>query len=133
MYSQIGNASPVYCTGVGKAVLSVLPDPELKRCLAMIKFHQYTEHTLHSVQALRDELEEIRRCGNAYDREEHEIGIRCVAAPVYSRDLKFLAGISVTGPAYRVSQQKLEDWAGMVRQTADEIMEDMRTRLGPRT
>ena len=133
MYSQIGNASPVYCTGVGKAALSVLRDPELGRSLDAIEFRKYTEYTLLSAQALRDELDEIRQCGNAYDREEHEIGIRCVAAPVYSRDLTFLAGISVTGPAYRVSQQKLEGWAGLVRQIADEIMEDMRTRLGPRT
>jgi IclR family acetate operon transcriptional repressor len=132
MYSQIGNASPVYCTGVGKAALSVLEGPALESCLATIKFHKFTENTLMSSQALRSELEDIRSCGNAYDREEHEIGISCVAAPVHSQDLTFLAGISVTGPAYRVSQEKLAGWAELVRHTAHAIMDDMQTRLGPR-
>ena len=132
MYSQIGNASAVYCTGVGKAALSVLEERELEKILATIKFHKFTDHTLLSLKALRSELKDIRASGIAYDREEHEIGIRCVAAPVYSQDLKFLAGVSVTGPAYRVSQETLEGWAGLVTRSAQAIMEDMRTMLGPR-
>lgn len=133
MYSQIGNASPVYCTGVGKAALSCLPAAELERLLPRIVFHRFTENTLMTAEALRSELAEIRRTGNAYDDEEHEVGIRCVAAPVHSADHSFLAGVSVTGPAYRVSDKALEGWSGIVRETARMIMEDMSNRLGPRT
>ena len=53
MYSQIGNASPVYCTGVGKAALSCLPQAELDRLLPRIVFHRYTEHTLMSSRRCR--------------------------------------------------------------------------------
>ena len=133
MYSQIGNAAPCYCTGVGKAALSALPERQLMETTKAIRFHRFTEHTLISREALLAELAEIRASGNSYDREEHEIGIRCVAAPVHSVDRSFVAGISVTGPAYRVSMDMLAAWAGLVRETANAIMEDMGTRLGPRT
>lgn len=132
MYSQIGNASPVYCTGVGKAAMAVLEDAALDSVIAGLNFHRYTEHTLVTADALRAEIEHIRRTGNAYDREEHELGIRCVAAPIYSKDRSFVAGVSVTGPAYRVSAQALESWAEPVRNTAQSIMDDMEPRLGPR-
>lgn len=133
MYSQIGNASPVYCTGVGKAALSSLPDTEIARILPRIVFHCFTEHTLRDAAALSAEIEEIRRSGVAFDREEHEIGIRCVAAPIHSADRSFVAGVSVTGPAYRVSMEALDGWKVSVKETAGRIMDDMASRLGPRT
>ncbi len=132
MYSQIGNASPVYCTGVGKAALSALRDDKVHEIVRRIRFRPFTAATLMSAQALLAEVEDIRVSGNAYDREEHEIGIRCVAAPVYSGDRRFAGGISVTGPAYRVSMRDLQGWAGSVRDTAAAIMEDMRVRMDPR-
>ncbi len=133
MYSQIGNASPVFCTGVGKAALSALPDQTMRARVADIRFRRFTEHTLTTPEALIAEIETIRSTGNSYDREEHELGIRCVAAPIYSSDRSFVAGVSVTGPAYRVSTEALADWAGLVRAAAQAIMDDMGTRLGPRT
>lgn len=132
MYSQIGNASPAYCTGVGKAAMAVMPYDALCELAGRISFHRFTEHTLTSPEALLAEAAAIRERGIAFDREEHEKGIRCVAAPVHSTDRSFLAAISVTGPAYRLSEEKLESWAGLVRDTAGAIMEDMRARLGPR-
>jgi len=132
MYSQIGNASPVYCTGVGKAALSVLPPEKAEAIVRGLTFKRHTEHTLDGPDALLAELDDIRRTGNAYDREEHEIGIRCVAAPIHSTDRAFVAGVSVTGPAYRVGMAQLDGWAGRARATAAAIMDDMKTRLGPR-
>lgn len=132
MFSQIGNAGPVYCTGVGKAAMSALDDEALEDCIASITFHRYTDNTITTADALHQAVEDIRRIGIAFDREEHEAGIRCVAAPVYSQSRSVIAGVSVTGPAYRVSVEQLENWMSLVRETAGAIMDDMKTRLGPR-
>ncbi|PSJ62202.1 IclR family transcriptional regulator [Pseudaminobacter soli (ex Li et al. 2025)] len=132
MYSQIGNASPVYCTGVGKAALSALPDAELEKRLAAIVFKRHTETTLPDLAALRGEIAEIRASGLAFDRQEHEVGIHCVAAPIHSRDRDFVAGVSATAPAYRISMEQLTAWGPLVRETAAAIMEDMAARLGPK-
>lgn len=132
MYSQVGNASPVYCTGVGKAALSSLADPVLMRLIGQIEFRRFTDRTLCDADALMKEVETIRRTGIAYDREEHEIGIRCIAAPIFSDDRSLAAGVSVTGPTFRVTSEALEAWSGAVRATALAIMDDMKARLGPR-
>jgi DNA-binding IclR family transcriptional regulator len=131
MYSQIGNASPVYCTGVGKAALSVLPLDSLTALVASLPFQRFTANTL-TAETLLAELDEIRASGNAFDREEHEVGIRCVAAAIHSEDLSFVGGISITGPAYRLTFDKLNEWADAIRQAAKDVMSGMRIGLGPR-
>jgi len=133
LHSQIGNASPAYCTGVGKAALSLLEAKTLSERISAMKFERFTEHTLPNAKALRAEIADIRQDGVAYDREEHEPGIHCVAAPIHSAPRALYAGISITGPSFRVSRAQLEAWAGLVRSTADAIMTDLETRLGPRT
>jgi len=132
LHSQIGNASPAYCTGVGKAALSVLDDKTLSKRIAETKFFRHTEHTLTTAKALRAEIAAIRETGVAYDREEHEPGIHCVAAPIHSAARSLIGGLSVTGPVFRVDRKQLEDWASVVRSIAQNIMTDLETRLGPR-
>jgi IclR family transcriptional regulator, acetate operon repressor len=132
MVSQIGNTAPAWCTGVGKAALSALPDDELRARVAGIVFRRFTSNTLGDARSLLDEIATIRATGNAYDREEHETGIACVAAPVHSADRRLIAGISVTGPAYRITPDVLRSWAGITRAAASAIMEDMKTRMAPR-
>ncbi len=131
MSSQIGKASPAYCTGIGKAALSLLPQPELERIVSGMAFHAFTPHTLRSAETLLAEIVDIRRQGHAFDREEHEVEIRCVAAPIRVSGSDLTAGISVTGPAYRVSMEQLTAWSGAVREAAAAIGEEAAIRLGP--
>ncbi|NJR13396.1 MAG: IclR family transcriptional regulator [Phyllobacteriaceae bacterium] len=133
MHSQVGKASPVYCTGVGKAALSCLPDDRLGSIAHAIAYHRFTPTTLAGPEALIAEVAQIRREGLAFDREEHEAGISCVAAPISSRDGSLIAGISVTAPSYRVGMAQLEAWGPLVRRTADSISADITMRMGPRT
>lgn len=131
MNSQIGNASPVYCTGVGKAALSVLDSQALDAIVSGMEFRRFTPQTLADRAALLAELDVIRESGIAFDREEHEPGIRCVAAPVFDAARSLVAGISVTGPAYRVGLERLDGWAPLVRHAARAIMAELAARLGP--
>ena len=131
MNSQIGNASPVYCTGVGKAALAALDAQALDALLSQLEFRRFTPQTITSRTALVAELAKIRSSGIAFDREEHEPGIRCVAAPVFDAGRALVAGVSVTGPAYRVGEAQLDDWAPRVRHAAGAIMAELTARLGP--
>jgi IclR family transcriptional regulator, acetate operon repressor len=133
MYSQIGNASPTYCTGVGKCALSTLDDAKVRALLAKVNFKRHTPTTLVDMNALIAELHEIRRDGIGFDREEHEPGIHCVAAPVMSRDGALAAGLSVTAPSFRVSMQQLKEWSGLVRDIARELSDAVDARLSPRS
>jgi DNA-binding IclR family transcriptional regulator len=122
MNSQIGNASPAYCTLDARALEAVL---------AGSSFQRFTPQTITDRSSLLAELESIRLSGIAFDREEHEPGICCVAAPLHDATRSLAAGISVTGPAYRVQPRQLEDWGPIVRRAADAIMLELSARLGP--
>ena len=118
MYSQAGKVGPAYCTGVGKAMLAFLPEAELKQALAQQSFHCFTPNTLASEPALRAELEAIRACGYAFDREEHEPGIICVALPILSAGGRVLGALSVTSTTGRTSLKALEAQVPRIRAAA---------------
>lgn len=121
MYSQAGKIGPAYCTGVGKAMLAFLPEPQLEEALAQQSYHRFTPHTLASEADLRAELENIRARGYAFDREEHETGIICIAAPILTPGGRVLGALSVTGPTSRTDMDQLTSWAPRVQQTAHNI------------
>ena len=133
MYSQIGNASRAYCTGVGKAALSTMTDGKVRELLADVTFTGFTPKTITSVESLLAELNKIRADGYGFDREEHEPGIHCIAAPVASIDGRLIAGISITAPAFRVPLTQLQSWAGLVRDAAQSLNEEINARMSPRT
>ncbi len=115
MYSQAGKVGPAYCTGVGKAMMAFLPEDELQPILAQQSYHRFTEHTFTSEAALREELAAIRARGHAYDREEHEPGIICVALPILTRSGRVLGAMSVTSSTERMSLNDLDQHLPRIR------------------
>jgi DNA-binding IclR family transcriptional regulator len=132
MHSQIGRSAPVYCTGVGKAILSGLDDDEFETVANSISFEKFTENTITSVEALRKDRAATIKRGYAIDAEEHEAGIRCAAAPIRNSSGNLLGGLSVTAPAYRISDDVYENWTRWVQTTARAIGVDAGIKLGPR-
>ena len=124
MYSQAGRVGPAYCTGVGKAMLAHLAEADLTRALAQQSFHRFTDTTLTTEAALRDELMPIRVRGYAFDREEHEPGIICIAMPILTRNGRVLGALSVTGPTSRHTIEQLETWAPRLTTAASNIARD---------
>ncbi|WP_421361663.1 IclR family transcriptional regulator [Agrobacterium rosae] len=131
MYSQIGRVSPAYCTGIGKAALSLLPESEFSNISKTIAFHPYTSSTIISATKLKQEVDTLRLRGFGFDLEEHESGIQCIAVPIAAPCQRFHAAISVTGPAYRLTRERLEAWSGIVREAAQNISSDLLVRLPP--
>lgn len=121
MYSRIGRRSPLHCTGVGKALLAFLPSEEIVRIIETKGLKGYTPNTITDRSALLRHLEDVRARGVAFDNEEHEPGIRCVAAPVWDRTGALVAAISVAGPSLRMTPERLEELARPVMEAALEI------------
>lgn len=123
MFSQAGKVGPAYCTGVGKAMLAFLDPPALEAALARQSFHRFTPETLDSPAALRAELVAIRARGHALDRQEHEPGIICCAAPILTRAGRVLGALSVTSTTARSTLAALEAQAGRIKDSARAIAE----------
>ena len=100
----LGERAPLYCTGLGKAMMAYLPENELEQVLArpMVAYTGYT-HTDPAI--IRQDLEEIRTNGYAVDNMEHEFGIRCVSVPLFGNDNRVIAAVSVSGPSPRFDPQ----------------------------
>ncbi len=128
MITRLGSRAPLHASGVGKALMAWLPEDELERILDERGLARVTENTLHTPESLREGLAEIRRQGFACDREEHAIGLHCVAACIHDEHGIPLAAISVSGPVARIPEARLLELGALVRDTAAEIT----ARLGGR-
>jgi DNA-binding IclR family transcriptional regulator len=125
MITRIGASNPVHCTSVGKAILAFLPEERITDILGRLRFERYTSNTISTVEALRAEIEKTRRRGYAVDDEEFEEGLRCIAVPVLDAQRLPVAAVSVSGPSFRVTAQKLPAIANHLLQCVRGISVDM--------
>jgi DNA-binding IclR family transcriptional regulator len=102
MRSRIGGAVPAHCTGLGKTLLAFKPEDEVGDWLSTQPLKAMTPQTITSPRRLVKELRAIRERGYGVDEQEHEIGVRCIAAPVLDHAHNIVAAISVAGPADRM-------------------------------
>ncbi|MEM5582824.1 IclR family transcriptional regulator [Roseibium sp. AS2] len=121
MFSQAGKVGPAYCTGVGKALMAFIDPGELDHVIRKQSFYAYTPATLASEAALRTELDTIRRDGVAFDREEHEPGIICIAAPILNSKGRPVGALSVTTSTQRKSLEELIEVRPALLQAASGI------------
>lgn len=120
MFSQAGKVGPGYCTGVGKAIMAYLDPPEQDRALSRQAYHRYMPNTIISAEALRAELAQIRAEGFAYDREEHEPGIICIAKPILA-GTRVVGALSVTTSTERRDLASLDTFKPALTRTAETI------------
>lgn len=112
--------APAYCTGVGKAVLA-FQKPEVVQRVIEAGMRPYTANTIAAPDRLQRELAATRARGYSIDDCEHQIWVRCVAAPIRNASGHVFASISVTGAADHMTLERLEQLAPLVVQTADTI------------
>ena len=126
MFSEAGKVGPAYCTGVGKAMLAFLPPAELDAMLARQSWHRFTPATLTDEGAMRAELAAVREAGHAFDREEHEPGIHCIAMPILTASGRMLGAVSVTSSTDRGPLDGLKRHLPQLGQAVERIAGDMR-------
>ncbi|NLT26192.1 MAG: IclR family transcriptional regulator [Microbacteriaceae bacterium] len=94
--TRIGGTAPAYCTGVGKVLLAW--DADATELALAGELAPWTPNTITDADALRTELERVRRTGVAFDREEIVSGLTCIAAPIMGPNETPVAAMSVSGP-----------------------------------
>ena len=101
MFSRVGRRIPLYCTAIGKVLLAHAHAEERSAILSAIRLVAHTPRTLTSRAELEAELGKVRRQGYALDAEEHELGIRCIGAPVFGHTGEVVAALSASWPSFR--------------------------------
>ena len=120
-----GRRGPIHASGIGKAILSTWSDTDIGQMLSGKTLAHFTDRTLDTLPALLKDIQQIRARGWSVDDEEHTLGMRCIAAPVFNEHGEAIAGISISGPAVRLPKNKLDVFGPVIRQTADELTQAM--------
>ncbi len=121
MFSQAGKVGPGYCTGVGKAMMAFLDAEDRQDAINRQAYFAHTPNTLTTPDALAAELDRIKAEGVSYDREEHEPGIICIAAPILSSTGRVIGALSITTSTSRQSFDGLEQHRAALLRTAQDI------------
>lgn len=111
----LGERAPLYCTGLGKAMLAFMSDSDIEQALIQ-EMKPFTNFTICDPKELRSHLEEIRLGGYALDNMEHEYGVRCVAVPVFAADGRVAAAVSVSGPSLRFDSETVSRDAKIIQE-----------------
>lgn len=119
MNPEIGSSMDAYASSVGKCMLAFnLIDWKI---INDTKFFAYTENTLTNVTDLKKELEQVKKQGYALDNEEREIGLFCVGAPIFNKNGKAIAAISISGPKSRVFDYNFEEKVTLLKQCSQRV------------
>jgi len=119
--SVIGRYSPAYCSGLGKVLLAHIAPAKKEEVLAAIRLVSHTPFTITSQASLKKELTKIRKLGYAIDRQESEIGLICVAVPVFNQNKQVIAALSAAGPANRFREEAIDDYVAILKKGATAI------------
>jgi len=125
IHSRIGAAVPLYCTAVGKVMLAHMPDEERERVLPQLGLKRLTPNTVGNHQELEAELYRVRKNGYACDLEEHELHIRCIAAPIWDHAGAVNASLSITAPVVRMAVTRLRQLAPLIQTAGLQISREL--------
>jgi len=119
--TAIGETRPLYCTAVGKILLAHMSDDQVSQYLASVQLKRYTVNTIVDPIVLLERLASAKAAGYAFESEELETGLSCVAAPIFNHIGKAFAAISVSGPSSRMDEMQRSQIAHTLSRFAVEI------------
>ena len=124
-FARPGSRVPLHCSAVGKAILSAVSEKTLAKILHQHGMPRLTVKTITTPASLRTNLQHARAAGYAIDDEEHAVGLRCIAAPVFDETGDVVAAISASGPMARIVDDRVGPLAELVVAAAHAISADM--------
>ena len=131
LFSRIGSAYPYFhATAPGKVYLAHMTGEKLKHVMDRMGLPKITEHTITGFEALKKELETVRKNGYAYDEQEMRIGVVRIAAPVYDKKGRVVACLGVAAPSFRFDSQNHEKVGTWATKLARELSMELREQTG---
>lgn len=117
-YNWVGKRNPLSCTSTGKVLLAFAERQK-------VSLEKCTQHSIDDLPFFHRQLEEIRQKGYGFTLEELEPGLNAVAAPIYSMAGTAIAALSVSGPSYRVTKERIPELGELTKQAGLEISQKL--------
>jgi len=118
-----GTKGAMHSSGIGKALLAWYPVERVQGIVVRQGLAKFTTLTLTSESALLRDLARTRERGYSIDDQERAEGMRCVAAPIFNAHGEPVAGLSVSGPSFRMGLSDAARFGALVRAAADRVTE----------
>lgn len=118
-----GTLGPMHVSGIGKALLAWYASEKVEGILARRGLEKFTSLSLTQPESLMRDLARTRDRGFAIDDQERAEGMRCVAAPIFNGFGEPVAGLSVSGPAFRMGISDASRFGVLVQTAADRVTE----------
>jgi len=123
---DIGQREPLHTTALGKVLLAFRGDEEVRRILTVSNLPGFTRNTITNIEVMHQHLELVRQRGYAIDNEEHSVELQSFAFPVRDRTGEVIAAVSIDGPAFRFTLERIATLTGQFLV----IAEALSARLG---
>lgn len=120
-----GTRNPMHASGIGKTLLANFPYERVKKIIAEQGLERFTDNTITDPDHLFQELDIIKRKGYAVDDEERTEGMRCIAAPIFDAYGEPIAGLSISGPTFRIPQNATREIGNIVSESAREVTKSL--------
>ena len=120
-HNWVGELTPLHATSSGKVLLAFMPTDARRELLEAAGLTRFTEHTVTSIEALERELICVAQDGYVVSVEELEHGLNAVAAPIRDHTGGVIAALSVSGPVYRLTEDRAREIASAVALAAAAI------------
>lgn len=128
VFYRVGSRAPLHLTSLGKLFLAEESTAQIAAYAKRTGLPGNTEHSLTKLATLNEVLANVRNAGIAFDNEEAELGLRCVAAPVRDDQGLLVAAVSVSSPSERFSEHE-KIWVPALKSCADEVSRALGARL----
>jgi DNA-binding IclR family transcriptional regulator len=123
--TAVGDRAEMHCTAVGKAILSCLPEAEVRGIAQRAGLPASTKNTLTDIDALLADLERTRERGYSLDNQEHELDTYCIGAPVLDENGQVAGAVSISAADPNLLKGRLADISAHVMYTAQEASRRM--------
>lgn len=121
LVSKVGKEISLYCSGVGKALLSHMSDEEISKIFENSDIRKHTDNTCTTLEQLMEKIQYTRKSGFALDEEENEVGVVCVAVAIKDFENKYNYAISISTSKQRITNQKINLFASYLLDAKKEI------------
>ena len=116
-----GTKGPMHVSGIGKALLAWYPADRVQGIIARQGLPKFTSLSITSEVSLLRDLSHTRQRGYSIDDQERAEGMRCIAAPIFNSYAEPIAGLSVSGPAFRINLSDAAKIGHAVRDAAHSV------------
>lgn len=124
MTSNIGKSLPLYCSGVGKALLANMSNAQIQMIWEDSTIVSHTEHTIVDFITFMKEIEQIRTLQYALDNEENEVGVRCIAISLNHIGAPSCYALSISAPIHRMGDERILECIPHLLKAKKEILTD---------